>query len=463
MADIKKTVWVRSKIQRAYCIAASALLGLIMTPGSTASQECTSGDNGGLNLPNGFCAIVVAEGLPGPRHMVVAPNGDLFVALVGRRTVPVRGVLSSLLRRVYDNLGRPSLGWLGNRFVALAGRRTVPGQEGVLALRDTDGDGLPDERNLFGDGGGNSVLLDGGYLYFAPNDRVVRYPLPDGSLEPSGPAQTIVRELPDQDNHRAKTMAIDQSGNLYLNIGSPSNVCSSPSNEGMDPCPQLERRAGVWRFDANRRGQRQTDGERYATGIRNAVALGMNPTNGGLYAVVHGRDGLFQSFPEYFDQIAGAEKPAEEFIRINRGDDFGWPYCFYDPLEERKVLAPEYGGDGRNRGRCASAEDPIFGFPGHWAPEALLFYTGDQFPDRFRNGVFVTFHGSWNRAPEPQAGYNVTFLPLDGDEVSGPYEVFADGFLGIGSRPVGLAQAPDGSIYVSDDAGGRIWKILHSQ
>ena len=424
MADIKKTVWVRSKIQRAYCIAASALLGLIMTPGSTASQECTSGDNGGLNLPNGFCAIVVAEGLPGPRHMVVAPNGDLFVAL--------------------------------------AGRRTVPGQ-GVLALRDTDGDGLPDERNLFGDGGGNSVLLDGGYLYFAPNDRVVRYPLPDGSLEPSGPAQTIVRELPDQDNHRAKTMAIDESGNLYLNIGSPSNVCSSRSNEGMDPCPQLERRAGVWRFDANRRGQRQTDGERYATGIRNAVALGMNPTNGGLYAVVHGRDRLFQNFPEYFDQIAGAEKPAEEFIRINRGDDFGWPYCFYDPLEERKILAPEYGGDGSNRGRCASAEDPIFGFPGHWAPEALLFYTGDQFPDRFRNGVFVTFHGSWNRAPEPQAGYNVTFLPLDGDEASGPYEVFADGFLGIGSRPVGLAQAPDGSIYVSDDAGGRIWKILHSQ
>ena len=424
MADIKKTVWVRSKIQRAYCIAASALLGLIMTPGSTASQECTSGDNGGLNLPNGFCAIVVAEGLPGPRHMVVAPNGDLFVAL--------------------------------------AGRRTVPGQ-GVLALRDTDGDGLPDERNLFGDGGGNSVLLDGGYLYFAPNDRVVRYPLPDGSLEPSGPAQTIVRELPDQNSHRAKTMAIDESGNLYLNIGSPSNVCSSRSNEGMDPCPQLERRAGVWRFDANRRGQRQTDGERYATGIRNAVALGMNPTNGGLYAVVHGRDRLFQNFPEYFDQIAGAEKPAEEFIRINRGDDFGWPYCFYDPLEERKILAPEYGGDGSNRGRCASAEDPIFGFPGHWAPEALLFYTGDQFPDRFRNGVFVTFHGSWNRAPEPQAGYNVTFLPLDSDEASGPYEVFADGFLGIGSRPVGLAQAPDGSIYVSDDAGGRIWKILHSQ
>jgi glucose/arabinose dehydrogenase len=172
---------------------------------------------------------------------------------------------------------------------------------------------------------------------------------------------------------------------------------------------------------------------------------------------------LFQSFPQYFDQIAGAENPAEEFIRIERGDDFGWPYCFFDTLAERKVLAPEYGGDGRTRGRCASAKDPIFGFPGHWAPNALLFYDGDQFPDRFRSGVFVTFHGSWNRAPEPQGGYNVTFLPLAGDEASGPYEVFADGFQRIGSRPVGLAQAPDGSLYVSDDAGGRIWRILRDR
>ena len=423
MVDMKKTVRTASELGQSFWKAAATLLGLTVMAGSAAGQECASG-NGGLTLPDGFCAMVVAEGLPGPRHMAVAPNGDLFVALAGSRTAPGRG---------------------------------------VLALRDTNGDGLPDERSSFGDVGGNSVLLHGGYLYFAPNDGVVRFPLPDGSLEPSGPPQTIVSGLPDQNSHRAKTMAIDESGNLYLNIGSPSNVCSGRSNEGMDPCPQLERRAGVWRFDANRRGQRQTDGERYATGIRNAVALGTHPTNGGLYAVVHGRDRLFQNWPEHFDQIAGAEKPAEEFIRIERGDDFGWPYCFYDPLEERKVLAPEYGGNGRTRGRCASAKDPIFGFPGHWAPDALLFYTGDQFPDRFRSGVFVTFHGSWNRAPEPQAGYNVTFLPLRGDEASGPYEVFADGFQRIGSRPVGLAQAPDGSIYVSDNAGGRIWRILHSR
>ena len=402
--------------------ASAAVMALATAGASAAAQEC-SRNNGGLTLPDGFCAVVVAEDLAGPRHMAVAPNGDLFVATLG------------------------------------AGRS---GGGGVVALRDTDGDGRADQRATFGDAGGTGILLHDGYLYFAHNYRVVRYRLPAGRLEPAGSPETVVSGLPATGNHRAKTIAIDDRGNLFVNIGSPSNVCSLRSNnEGLDPCPELERRAGVWRFDADRLGQTQADGERYGTGIRNAVALGLHPTSGGLYAVVHGRDRLFQNWPQYFDRIAGAEKPGEEFIRIEQGDDFGWPYCFYDPLERRKVLAPEYGGDGTVRGRCQSAKDPIFGFPGHWAPDGLLFYTGEQFPDRYRSGVFVSFHGSWNRDPEPQAGYNITFLPLNGDLAAGGYEVFADGFRSVNSRPVGLAQAPDGSVYVSADAGGRIWRIMY--
>ena len=401
--------------------ASAAVMALATAGASAAAQEC-SRNNGGLTLPDGFCAVVVAEDLAGPRHMAVAPNGDLFVATAGARSA---------------------------------------GGGGVVALRDTDGDGRADQRATFGDAGGTGILLHDGYLYFAPNDRVVRYRLPAGWLEPTGPPETIVSGLPATNSHRAKSIAIDDRGNLFVNIGSPSNVCSDPSNEGRDPCPQLERRAGVWRFDANRPGQTQADGQRHGTGIRNAVALSVHPTTGGLYAVVHGRDRLFQNWPQYFDRIAGAEKPGEEFIRIERGDDFGWPYCFYDPLVRRKVLAPEYGGDGTVRGRCQAAKDPIFGFPGHWAPDGLLFYTGEQFPDRYRSGVFVSFHGSWNRAPEPQAGYNITFLPLNGDVAAGGYEVFADGFRSVSSRPVGLAQAPDGSVYVSADAGGRIWRIMY--
>ncbi len=405
---------------RAWGLVVGSAVPLALAGVAVEAQEC-SPNNGGLTLPHGFCAAVVAEGLAGPRHMAVAPNGDLFVALAGSRRV---------------------------------------GGGGVVALRDADGDGRAEEQVRFGDAGGTGILLHDGYLYFAPNDRVLRYRLPAGGLRPTGSPETIVSGLPASNSHRAKTIAIDDRGNLFVNIGSPSNVCSGRSNRGQDLCPELRRRAGVWRFDADRPGQRQADGERHATGIRNAVALRVHPTNGGLYAVVHGRDRLFQNWPQYFDRIAGAEKPAEEFIRIERGDDFGWPYCFYDPLERRKVLAPEYGGDGRTQRRCQSAKEPVFGFPGHWAPDDLLYYTGGQFPERYRQGVFVSFHGSWNRAPEPQAGYNVTFLPLNGDRASGGYEVFAGGFRSVNSRPVGLAQAPDGSVYVSDDAGGRIWRIM---
>jgi glucose/arabinose dehydrogenase len=165
--------------------------------------------------------------------------------------------------------------------------------------------------------------------------------------------------------------------------------------------------------------------------------------------------------------VDNAEKPAEEFVRIEEGDNVGWPYCYYDPEIERKVLAPEYGGDGSRQGRCADMKDPLIGFPAHWAPDGLLFYAGDQLPQRYRGGAFVVFHGSWNRAPEPQAGYKVVFAPFEGGNPTGEWEVFADGFAGddpspqsAAHRPVGIAEGPDGSLYVSDDRGGRIYRIL---
>jgi len=110
-------------------------------------------------------------------------------------------------------------------------------------------------------------------------------------------------------------------------------------------------------------------------------------------------------------------------------------------------------------------------FPGHVAPNDLLFYTGDMFPERYKNGAFIAFHGSWNRAPEPQEGYYVVFVPFDGENPSGDWEVFADGFAGeevIEStsdaeyRPCGLAQGPDGSLYVVDSNEGKVWRIIHS-
>ena len=391
-------------------------------------------DNGGLTLPPGFCALVVADGISGVRHMVVAPNGDIFVAR--RRT---------------------------------RGDSTAP--VGVLALRDSDGDGRAEVQANFADRAGTGIALHGGYLYFGPNDGVVRFPLPEGSLEPSGPAEVIVSGLPAGRRHRAKSLAID-GGDLYVNIGAPSNTCQeedrTAGSPGIDPCPQLATRGGIWKFDANTLGQTQTDGERFATGLRNVVALTLHPTSKALYGVQHGRDQLHQNWPELFSEEDQAEKPAEELVRIRKDDDYGWPYCYYDSELESLVLAPEYGGDGKKVGRCRDKGQPMLDFPAHWAPNAILFYTGDQFPEEYKGGAFIAFHGSWNRAPLPQAGYKVVYVPFDGAWPKGDYDTFADGFAGeimsprdADYRPGGLAQGPDGSLYISSGKGGRIWRVLY--
>jgi glucose/arabinose dehydrogenase len=404
-------------------------------PAAAQAAKCDP-DNAGLELPPGFCAQVFADDVGQPRHIVVAPNGDVFAAL----------------------------------------RRSRRGDSpvGVIALRDTDGDGVADVRNRFGDRGGTGIALHSGFLYFGPNDGVIRYPLAAGSLEPSGPPETIVSGLPATRSHRAKSIAITPDGTLFVNIGAPSNSCQQEDREagspGQDPCPQLETRAGIWKFDANARGQTQADGERFATGLRNVVALALNPLDGSLYGAMHGRDQLGQNWPDLFTLEQSAEKPSEELVKIQQGEDYGWPYCYHDPELGRLVLAPEYGGDGKAVGRCGEKKEPIAAYPAHWAPNGLLFYTGEQFPERYRGGAFIAFHGSWNRAPLPQGGYNVVFQPLDSDgRPAGDWEVFAAGFAGAdvspggaAHRPSGLAQGPDGSLFISDDKGGRIYRIIYT-
>ena len=393
------------------------------------SRPACAADNGGITLPEGFCAVVVADSLGPARHIAIAPNGDLFVAI----------------RNTRDTKG------------------------GIVALRDTNRDGHMDVREQFGDNGGSGIALVGSTLFFATDDAVLRYTVPRAGLRPAGSPDSVVGQLPTGRSHTAKTIAV-RGNNLFVNIGSPSNSCQvndrQPASPGQDPCPDLDTRAGIWRFDARRSGQRQADGERWATGIRNAVAITIDPSGGQLWVAQHGRDQLWQNWPSHFDTTESAELPAEELFRVARGDDFGWPYCFYDGLAKRKVLAPEYGGDGQQVGRCARAKNPIAAMPAHWAPNGLLFYHGRQFPARYRGGAFIAFHGSWNRAPRPQGGYNLVFVPF-AKGAARPYEVFATGFAGDSvqpagakHRPVGLAVGPDGSLYIGDDRGGRIWRVM---
>ena len=395
-------------------------------------------DNGGITLPDGFCATLFADLSGGPRHIAVAPNGDVFVQLLESGS----------------------------------GLENGTGKGGILALRDANHDGRADTSVSFGSAGGTGIGLHGGFLYADAKSRIVRYPLTAGSLAPSGEAQTIVTDLP-TGGHGARNFTFDNSGAIYVNIGSRTNSCQVKDRQkgspGHDPCTELQTRAGIWKFDANKQGQKPSAETHFATGIRNGMGLTINPVDGKLYATQHGRDQLFQNWPQHFNAKQSAENPAEELVQVNKGDDFGWPYCFYSLDEKRLVLAPEYGGDGKKVGRCADKKEPATVFPGHWAPQSALFYTGTEFPERYRGGVFVAFHGSWNRSPEPQAGFKVVFVPMKNGAPGSEYETFADGFAGPGKargsvdyRPMGLAQGPDGALFITDDKGGRIWKVSYA-
>ena len=385
----------------------------------------------GITLPPGFCATVFADDLGTARHMAAAADGTLYVALQA------------------ENKGGA-----------------------IVALRDTRDTGHADQMLRFGKQGGSGIALHGGYLYFATPTTVLRYRLP---VAADSQPETVVQGFPEQDEHAAKSIAIDGDGQLYVDVGAPSNACQkddrAPGSRGEMPCTLLQQHGGIWRFAADKTGQHfPQDGSRYATGIRNAVAIDWFDSEHALYAVQMGRDQLSGNWPRDFSDTQSAELPAEEMFRVEQGGDFGWPYCYYDQTQKKKVQAPEYGGDGKKQADCAKYGQPIAAFPGHWAPEALLQYAGKQFPARYQGGVFVSFHGSWNRAPLPQAGFRVDFLPFT-EGKPGAYETFADGFAGVKVvrgdsdakyRPMGLAQGPDGSLYIGDTQHGRIWKVVYT-
>jgi glucose/arabinose dehydrogenase len=375
-------------------------------------------DNGGLKLPDGFCASVFADDVGGVRHLEVGPDGVLYAATSG------------ILRG------------------------------GVTAFRDTDGNGTPDQRATFGPRGANDVAVHDGYVYVATDQEVLRYKLAPGRLAPAGEAETIVADLPRR-GHSAKTMAFPGGHVLLVKIGSASNSCQRSDRQakspGLDPCTELETRAGIWRFDATRAGQKLSDGHRWATGLRNAEAIEVQPGTNTVWVAVHGRDQLGDNWG--FSDQANASNPAEELVQLSEGDDLGWPYCYYSNDQQKKVLAPEYGGDGRTVGRCAKAKDPAIAFPGHWAPMSLAFYQGSAFGPSYAGGLFVAFHGSWNRAPLPQEGYRVVFAPFADGKPTGKYQTFAT--LAKGKlRAVGLAEGKDGALYISGDDNKTIWRIV---
>lgn len=396
----------------------------------------------GLHLPEGFEAQIVHEVGWESRELFIRRDGDLFVSLSGKRDGPH-----------------------------------------ILGLRDTDGDHDIDETTEFFEVitpreqkvPRIHIAYHDDHLYAVTNEQVIRMPLPPGALVPTGPEETVIASIPYQSSHRGRTITISPDGWLYVNIGGPSNACQTVSktlhSPGMDPCPELDQHGGIWRWPADQLNQPRDAGERYATGIRNSIAHTFDPVHDGLFVGQMGRDRLDTLWPEHFTAQQNADLPGEEFFEVEEGADYGWPYCYWDPFLNERVLAPEYGGDGEEVGRCADMARPALSFPAHWSPSSIAFYHGEALPERYHGGAFVALKGSWNRAPLPQDGFVVAFVPFENGRPTGDWEVFADGFKGFDIlyersnavyRPQSIAIHPDGSVYILDNNEGRIWRITYT-
>jgi len=389
--------------------------------------------NAGLKTPAGFQATVIAENLGRTRHLDITPQGNIYV-----------------------RLGKLKDG------------------KGTLYL--TQHDGTATVTTAFGDFFGTGVKIKNGYLYTSSDSEVFRYKLNEKNevINPDVP-EKIVTGLISRFQHEPKALTLDNSNNLYVNIGAWLNSCQEKDRQkgsmGIKGCPLLDSAGGIWQFKPDRPNQTYKDGIRYATGLRNVVGLDWNIQDDQLFVMQHGRDQLSYIFPALYTDKQSAELPAECMYALKKGDNAGWPYIYYDQIQHKQILEPEYGGNGKLSPEKPFLE-PAAAYPGHMAPNGLLFYTGSQFPAKYKNGAFIAFHGSWNRAPEPQKGYFVVFQPFANGKPSGEWEVFADGFSGSDAktasgradhRPCGLALGPDGSLYVSDDAKGTIYKISYKK
>lgn len=411
----------------------------LITPGFCA-LPVPDVDDGGISLPAGFRALVVADNLTsrfhaGPlRFLTVATNGDIYAKFGGN---------------------------------------------GLVALRDSNGDGRAEVVQTFGSGDGTCVAIHDGWLYYSTTSGVYRYRYVPGELVPSGEPQTIVSGLVARGQHDAKVFAFDGEGRLLVEVGAPYNVYSHNDRRlgASGYTPEEVRKAqetfgGFWRFDANKQNQTLADGFHFSTGHRHSLALVWNPVSTNFFMTMMGRDNLNTVDPEHYDDLDNAERVAEEFHLLKQGVNLGWPYTYWDPIKRARMVAPEYGGDNHKRDTNADFDKPLIAFPAHWAPLQMCLYTGTQFPAKYKNGMFLAFHGSWNRAPRPQAGYKVVFIPFDANGMpTGRWEDFAEGFPGVEYftntrdaryRPCGVAVGPDGSLYIGETEKGRIWRVIYT-
>jgi len=322
---------------------------------------------------------------------------------------------------------RMTLSPSGEVFLADAGAGTI------LVLRDEDGDGKFDGRSIFAEGLDRpfGLAFAPGALFVGTPGAILRFPYEKGSREPAGPAVRLL-QLPKGGHWTRDVVHDEKTGRIYVSVGSQGN-----RSEEFFP------RASVFWFD---RTDENPEPMAYATGLRNPVALAREPVTGALWTVVNEMDGL------------GDELPPDWAAGLVEGAFYGWPYAYAGDI-------PVPGLDAEHRARVAKARRPDVLLRAHSAPLGIAFYDQARFPAHFRGGAFVALHGSWNAAE--RRGYEVVYLPFREGKALGWSERFLDGWaLGpdrkeVWGRPVGLLVDRDGSLLVSDDGGGRVWRVRH--
>ena len=404
-----------------------------------AASPVLAAEPDNLVLPPGFHASVVAEGVGPARHIAIREDGEIYVSTrTGRDTATPTGIIALRLDRDHKVVDTQHFSTVSN------------------------GTGIRFYKNA---------------LYASSPTAVYRFDFTDHELVPASAPQTVVDGLPSV-GFPSRGLAFDGKGGLYVTVGGSSNICLDPAAPkgsrpvGLRPCPSLDGRSGVWRFDAGKLDQKfPSDGEQIATGLRDMMAVDWSRDMDGLYGVMQDRNGTARAFGDTVSSAADADSIAEEFHRIDKGANLGWPYTYYDRSLNARVLAPEYGGDGHTPAE-GNYNTPVLGFPAHQSPLDLIFYDGRQFPSQYRGGAFVVFHGGAGpELPEGHHGYDVEFVPFDKSGKAGAPLIFATGFAGpdpidrnpgkAAYRPTGAAVGPDGSLYVIDGQKGRLWRISY--
>ncbi|EWY42176.1 sorbosone dehydrogenase [Skermanella stibiiresistens SB22] len=368
--------------------------------------------------PEGFEVTLYADGLDYPRWFHLLPNGDLLVSEARSQLKPSHDRDSPAIQG--DQRSR-ALGESANR---------------ITLLRDADGDGFPEIRETFLEGMNQpfGMALLGDTLYVANTDGVLAFPYVTGQTRMEAKGVKIL-DLPagGYNNHWTRNIRVGPDGTkLYVTVGSASNV----AEHGIE---EEHRRAAILEINPDGSGERL-----FASGLRNPVGLDWEPETGVMWTAVNERDEL------------GDELVPDYMTSVRDGGFYGWPYAYFGKIEDPRLR-------GQRPDLVAQSIVPDMALGSHTASLGLTFYRGTAFPERYRGGAFIGQHGSWNRSE--LSGYKVLFVPFANGRPSGPGEDFLGGFVAersrseVYGRPCGVAELPDGSLLVADDAGDRIWRV----